>query len=141
MGPGDIYILLIVVTALAVAPFSALARIVVLAWIVAHVAWIMGVPEGWANLAGHLIVMALAARHLRCVASAVVWGLSVVLVVIDAAHLMGRIDNGHAWWAVLSIALVQLVALPFAIDRETLTGVAKVWHRGQGGGLLRTRST
>lgn len=141
MGAVDAYILLIVVTALTVAPFSALARIVVLAWIVGHIAWLGGLPEPWANLGGQLTVFVLGRRHLHGGANTVAWGISLVLIVVNGVWILGRIDPGVAWLLVAYTAMAQLFVLPFGIDREMLTGVAKVWHHGQGGGLLRTRST
>lgn len=141
MEPGDIYILTIVVTALVVAPFNALARIIVLAWIVAHLGYVTGMPEAWANLAGHLTVFALGMRQLHSAPAIMTWALSIPLVVVDTCLLSGFMSPFHAWWAVLGLALAQLALLPFATDRETQMGVAKVWHRGRDGGFLRERAT
>jgi len=137
MQPGDIYILAIVATALFVAPFSAIARVVVLSWIVGHLAFMAGIPEPWANLAGQLCVMAIGLRHLRCPMGGVAWALSIILVAVNVIWITGGLPPVQAWWIVLGAAMAQLAALPFTIETDTLRSVYRAWHESTGRGLLR----
>lgn len=138
MEPGDLYVLAIVVTALFVAPFNAMARIVVLSWIVAHVAFIAGLPEPVANLAGQSWVALAGRRHLNCAPSCVAWGFSLVLVTVNGFWAANCVDPAAAWWIVLTIAFLQLMTLPFAIEASTLKAVTRAWYESTGRGLFRT---
>jgi hypothetical protein len=140
MGPGDAYVLALVVTALLVAPFNAMARIVVMSWIVAHIGFLFGTPEIWANLFGQSCVLALGWRHLRCSASIAVWLMSFGMVAVNFAWLGGRLHPEAAWWAILIIALSQLLILPFAVERNTQQAVVRAWHETTGRGMFRTRA-
>lgn len=137
MQPGDFYQLAIVATALFVAPFNAMARVVVLSWIVAHVGFVAGLSEPLANLAGQLWVAVQGRRHLRCLSSGAAWGCSILLIAVNGFWLAGAIEPPPAWWTVLTVAFLQLTALPFAIDTATLKAVTRAWYESTGRGLFR----
>lgn len=140
MQPGELYMLAVVVTALFVAPFNGMARVVVLAWLISHVFYSTGLPEVWANVAGQLAVLAVGARHMRCAPTVLAWVLSLPLLLINALWLIGAVAGATAWWLILWIALVQLMALPFAIGSEAVKAVTHAWNETSGRGLFRVRA-
>lgn len=135
---GDLYTLAIVATALFVAPFNAMARIIVLAWIVAHVGFLAGLPEPWANLGGHLAVAIMGRRHLNSYPGIFVWSLALFLVVVDLSLFGGVVQPVPAWWTVLGVSFLQLMILPMAIEVGTLTAVTRAWYESTGRGLFIT---
>lgn len=137
MAPGDLYILGVVVTALFVAPFSALARVVILSWIVGHCFWIAGLPEPFANIFGQTCVLILGRRRSQCATSLIAWALAIPYILVNLAWIGGQASPVLAWWGVLGIALVQLSLLPWAIRGETLRAVTRAWHETTGSGLFR----
>lgn len=136
MQPGDLYILGIVISALFVAPFSAIARVVVLSWIVGHLAFMAGLPEAWANLAGQLCVVTVGLRHLRDGMGGAAWALSIPLIALNTLWLSGGMQPNDAWWSVLVCAMIQLAVLPFTIEKDTMRAVYRAWHESTGRGLL-----
>lgn len=137
MQPGDLYVLGIVVTALFVAPFNGLARVIVLAWIVTHVSFMFGAPELVANITGQLGVLILGRAHRRSVADKAAWGLSIVLLGINLAGAGGVITPWVTWWAVLLVATEQLLVVSMAIDGSTAHAVTRVWRESGGRGMFR----
>jgi len=137
MPPGELYQLAIVVTALFVAPFNALARVVVLAWIAGHVCFALGVPELTANIAGQACVLILGKRHLRDAASLHAWLLSAPLLAINLCWAVGVISPWVGWWTVLIVATVQLVTLSLAVDSRIVHEVMSTWRENGGRGMFR----
>lgn len=140
MQPGELYMLAVVVTALFVAPFNGMARVVVLAWLVTHVFYSTGLPEVWANILGQAAILLIGWRHMRCAPTILAWGLSIPLLLVNALWLVGVAAGNVAWWVILWTALVQLMALPFAISNEALRAVTRAWNDTSGRGLFRVRA-
>lgn len=140
MQPGDIYILAITLTALVVAPFNGLARVIVLSWLVGHVAWISGMPEPWANLLGQFCVMTLGAKHNGDHFAFIAWLMSIPLIIVNVVWLLGAVEPALAWRIVLVLAGAQLLVLPLAINMSTLRAVTRAWHDNADGGLFREAS-
>lgn len=141
MAPGDLYVLAIVVTALFVAPFNAMARVIVLAWIVGHVCFTVGVPEVWANIGGQTCVLVIGARHLRCAPALMAWSLSIPLILVNLLWFVGIVRPDIAWWAILYSALAQLLILPFTITAETREAISRAWYTTSGRGFFRKGAT
>lgn len=137
MQPGDLYVLGIVVTALFVAPFNGLARVIVLAWIMTHVSFLFGAPERAVNITGQLGVVILGKAHLRSAADKSAWALSVVLLGINIVGAAGVITPWVTWWAVLLVATEQLLIVSMAIDGWTAHAVTRVWRESGGRGMFR----
>jgi hypothetical protein len=125
--PGDIYVMLLVLTAVFVAPFSRLAFVVVVAWTIGHFAFIAGAHEHWVNLLQHLGAAAFGMRYARQTAYAFAWALFAPLVTIDLIVLFAGYDPDHGWWLVLGLATLQLFAMPFGIDRGRARALFKAW--------------
>lgn len=137
MQPGDLYVLGIVVTALFVAPFNGLARVIVLAWIVTHVGFMFGAPERAANIAGQIGVLILGKTHRRSVADKVAWALSIVLLGFNIGGAAGIITPWVTWWAVLLIAIEQLMIMSMAVDGSVAHAVTRVWRESGSRGMFR----
>lgn len=137
MQPGDYYELAIVVTALFVAPFNGLARVVVLAWIVGHVSFMLGLPERTANIAGQVCVLALGKAHLHGAADVQAWIFSAVLIVINIGCCIGFITPWITWWTVLLVAMAQLLVLSMAVNVATARAVMRAWRENGGRGMFR----
>jgi hypothetical protein len=126
MAAGDIYTLLIVLTAIFVAPFNMLALIIVVSWMCGHFAYVTGLPEPWINLIQHIAASALSWRcgH-RGSACLFAWALFVPLIVGDLLQFTS-VDPRLLWWSTLLTATAQLVALPFGADTRR---ARRVWAR------------
>ncbi|MEG3179823.1 hypothetical protein [Sphingomonas sp. LT1P40] len=125
MGPGHLYYLGILLTALFVAPFSPLARVIVLSWLAGEFGYWLGAPLHWVNLAQHLTAFVIGSRYLRnewCIAA---WVMFMPMLACDALALIQE-QEVLAWWGLLCTALAQLVFLPLGMDftraRATLHG-------------------
>lgn len=125
MGPGHLYYIGILLTGLFVAPFSPLARVIVLSWLAGEFAYWLGVPMPWVNLAQHLTAFVIGSRYLRnewCLAA---WVMFVPMLACDALSLIQE-QEIMAWWGLLCTALAQLVLLPMGMDAwrvgDTLLG-------------------
>lgn len=140
MGPGDIYVVAVVLTAIAVSPFNPLARVVVLAWLVAHLLWMTGVPEPFANLIGHAAVFALGSRYLTTVPCLAAWVLSIPMVLTDALLIGGAISPAHAWWIILGVGCGQLALLPFGVDKAQRGAVLRAWKEHGNTHFLRVKA-
>jgi hypothetical protein len=116
MQPGEVYILAVVATALLVAPFNALARVIVLAWCGSHLAFLEGVDELQINLVGHIAGLLIGARYLRTSACILAYGLFVPMIAADVLRLISANHDEFLWWVVLISAGMQLLALPFGIE-------------------------
>lgn len=138
MQPGEYYIMGIVITALFVAPFSALARVVVLSWLIARGMWMAGLPEQIANIGGQGSVFLLGMRRIDGNAQLFAWFLSLPIVLVSIAWFGGLIDPVACWWSILALAMVQLVALPWAIAGETYHAVLKAWRETVDEGFFRS---
>ncbi|MCW4460306.1 hypothetical protein OK349_01185 [Sphingomonas sp. BT-65] len=115
MGPGHLYYIGILLTGLFVAPFSPLARVIVLSWLAGEFAWWLGMPMPWVNLAQHLAAFVIGSRYLRnewCLAA---WVMFVPMLACDALSLIQE-QEVMAWWGLLCTALAQLVLLPMGMD-------------------------
>ena len=132
--------LAIVLTALFVAPFNGLARVIILAWAAGHAAYILGAPEACANLLGQSFVLIVGGRHLRCVVCLFAWALSVTLVAVNIAWCAEILSPALCWWTVLCVAMVQLLVLPLALDRGIMGQVVEIWRDHTGHGLFRAKS-
>jgi len=118
MGPGHLYYLGIILTGLFVAPFSPLARVIVLSWLVGEFAWWLGAPHYWVNLFQHLAAFIIGSRYLRnewCMAA---WVMFVPMLACDALALI-REQEVFAWWGLLCTALAQLALLPPGMNLGT----------------------
>lgn len=138
MNPGDLYVIAIVVTALFVAPFNAMARIVVLAWIVAHVGFTLGVSEIAANIGGQACVLVLGWRYRFDPANGQAWALSVPLLAVNLACAYGLINSWVNWWTVLVVAMAQLMILCLSVDANVTHQIMRVWRKNGGRGMFRT---
>lgn len=127
MLPGDIYVMLLVLTAVFVAPFSRLAFVIVVAWTIGHFAFLAGVPEGWVNLLQHVGAAAAGMRCARQTACVFAWALFAPMVTIDLIVLFAGYDPEHGWWLVLGLATLQLIAMPFGIDIGRARALFKAW--------------
>lgn len=116
MGFGDLYTAALILTVFLVAPFNALARVIVVTWGMGEIAYRLGVPELQVNLVQHLAGLLIGVRYLRtfsCVAAYVLFG---SLVVVDCIRIMSPEFGAIGWWTVLLLALLQLLVLPFGIE-------------------------
>lgn len=120
MQPGDVYILAIVLTALFVAPFNGLARVIVLSWIAGHVAWTLGAKEELVNMIQHGAAAVLSIRYTRRSANLLAWTLFAPMLAIDLVRLSAENTTGVPWWLILSIALIQAGFLPFGMDENPI---------------------
>jgi hypothetical protein len=132
MGAGDAYIAAIVVTMFVVAPFNALARVIVASWTVGHIAYRLGVPELEVNAVQHMAAFVIGSRFLRGSSCLFAYALLVPMLAIDGLRLMDALPPAEGWWWTLSLALVQLSILPFGIDRKqasalTAGGLGAYW--------------
>jgi hypothetical protein len=137
MEPGDLYVMGIVVTALFVAPFNALARVVVLSWIVAHLFWALGAPEQLANIGGQACVFFLGMRHTAGSTQLLAWILSLPIILVSIAWFGGLIEPEACWMVVLIAAMLQLIMLPWSIAGETFRAVLRAWHDTADEGFFR----
>ena len=115
MGPGHLYYLGILLTGLFVAPFSPLARVIVLSWLAGEFAWWFGAPHYWVNLVQHLVALVIGSRYLRskwCIAA---WVMFMPMLACDALALLREYEV-FAWWGLLCTALAQLVLLPLGMS-------------------------
>lgn len=115
MGPGHLYYIGILLTGLFVAPFSPLARVIVLSWLAGEFAYWLGMPMPWVNLCQHLAAFIVGSRYLRnewCLAA---WVMFVPMLACDALSLIQE-QEIMAWWGLLCTALAQLVLLPMGMD-------------------------
>lgn len=129
MGPGHLYYLGIILTGLFVAPFSPLARVIVLSWLAGEFAFWLGVPFHWVNLFQHLTAFIIGSRYLRnewCIAA---WVMFMPMLACDALALIQE-QEILAWWGLLCTALAQLIFLPLGMN---LHG-ARIKIPGQPGG-------
>jgi hypothetical protein len=116
MGFGDLYTAALILTVFLVAPFNALARVIVVTWGMGEIAYRLGVPELQVNLVQHLAGLIVGARYLRTTACAMAYVIFASLFVVDAFRLIGPGLGEFGWWTVLSLALLQLAFLPFGIE-------------------------
>jgi hypothetical protein len=116
MQPGEVYVLAIVATAVLVAPFNALARVIVLVWCGSHLAFLAGAPEVKVNLIGHLIGFLVGACYLRTDACLFALGWFVPMIAADVLRLIPANYDEILWWVVLISAGLQLLFLPFGIE-------------------------
>jgi hypothetical protein len=141
MQPGEVYVLAIFATAVLVAPFNALARVIVLVWCGSHLAFLEGVDELQINLVGHMAGLLIGARYLRTSACILAYGLFVPLIAVDALRLSGAGDAVTMWWAVLLTAFAQLSFLPFGIEWAQVRALRergiKGWLEGMPSDYLR----
>lgn len=137
MAPGDCYVLAVVVTALFVAPFNGLARVVVLAWIAGHILFQLGIPEVVVNIAGQTCVLILGWAYRHTAANLQAWLLSVPLLLINISCAAGWITPWVAWWTVLLVATMQLLVLSMAIDGNTVEAIMRIWRENGGRGMFR----
>jgi len=128
MAPGEAYFLLLGATALFVAPFHALARIIVGAWVAGHYLFLAGATEPLANLLQHAAVLVLGIRRLRTPSCLYAWLLGVFLLCADGLWLTGWIAPAEAWWSVLALATAQLACLPFGIDTAQRRATIATWQ-------------
>ncbi|RSY89620.1 hypothetical protein DAH66_02905 [Sphingomonas koreensis] len=115
MGPGHLYYLGIILTGLFVAPFSPLARVIVLSWLAGEFVFWLGAPFHWVNLLQHLAAFIIGSRYLRNEWCMVAWVMFMPMLACDALALI-REQEVLAWWGLLCTALAQLVFLPLGMD-------------------------
>lgn len=123
--PGEVYFAGIIATTLLVAPFNALARVIVLTWFAGHLAYQAGVDELSINVTAHLAGLMIGARYLRSEACVTAFALYLPLLAID---LLRCVTTGHAetlWWAVLTTAFGQLIILPLGIEWAQVAALRK----------------
>ena len=137
MEPGAIYMLALVGTALFVAPFNTIARVIVLGWMIGHVGWMLGMAEPWANILGQSCVLFAGIRHVRRWPCVTAWGLSLPLILFNIAWLSGFSEPWAAWWAVFWMASVQLAVLPLGITPTEIRSVLRAWRETTGRGIFR----
>ena len=119
MGPGHLYYLGILLTGLFVAPFSPLARVIVLTWLAGEFTWWLGVPHYWVNLFQHLAAFIIGSRYLRnewCIAA---WVMFMPMLACDALALIQE-QEVFAWSGLLCTALAQLVLLPLGMNLRAI---------------------
>src|ERR1044072_9362279 len=138
MEPGEYYIVAIVVTALFVAPFCALARIVVLSWIIAHLAWMLGLPEPIANIGGQGSVFFLGLRRNEKNPELLAWALSLPIILISVSWQARLLNPVTCWWTILIIAMLQIAALPWAVSGAGYHAVLHAWRDAVDEGFFRT---
>lgn len=129
VGPGDFYILAIVVTALFVAPFNGLARIIVFGWMAGHVAFTLGLPEETVNLAQHGMCVVLGLRYTRPRANLVSWALFAPLLAVDLVRFGSESHDVASWWMVLGLAGLQIALLPIGMNRKEALAHWREWGR------------
>jgi len=140
MYAGDLYILAIVATAAFVSPFHPFARIVVAAWMVAHVAFMamcwFGISALWAeniaNPIGHLLCFIVGSKYLRQAVplDMVAWGLSAAMLCIDIVVIVldwNGLDSRSLWIAILTLAFAQLAILPPTMDWQLFRTAVMSW--------------
>ncbi len=115
MGPGHLYYIGILLIGLFVAPFSPLARVIVLTWLAGEFAYWFGAPLPWVNLVQHLIAFVIGSRYLRTEWCILSWVMFAPMLACDALALIGEFQV-LAWWGLLCTALAQLVFLPLGMD-------------------------
>lgn len=128
MQPGEIYQLAIVLAALFVAPFNAMARVVILAWFAGRGLWTAGMSEPLADFLAELLILWFG-RHCQTRGAArAAWLLSVPLAATNLAWALGWLHVFVAWWVILITATVRLAILPFAIERESVANTVRSVH-------------
>lgn len=131
MGPGHLYYIGILLTGLFIAPFSPLARVIVLSWLAGEFAWWFGMPLTWVNLLQHLAAFIIGSRYLRnewCIAA---WVMFLPMLTCDALALIQE-QEVFAWWALLCTALAQLVLLPLGMNFDQAGATLRQGPRGYG---------
>jgi hypothetical protein len=129
IGPGHLYYVGILLTGLFVAPFSPLARVIVLSWLAGEFAFWFGAPFYWVNLVQHLTAFVIGSRYLRNDWCIVAWVMFVPMLACDALALI-REQEVLAWWGLLFTALAQTIFLPLGMDFSE----ARSGFPGKGGG-------
>lgn len=127
MQPGDFYVVLVVCTAVFVAPFCRLASVIVAAWVIGHFTYLSGLDEHWINLVQHLSAAAIGMRFARSSACALAWALFAPLVTIDLIVLFADFDPNIGWWWVLGLATLQLLVMPFGVDWTRARALFTFW--------------
>ncbi len=131
MQPGDVYVMLIVLTAVVVAPFSRLAFVIVVAWTIGHFTYFAGLDEHTINLVQHLAAAALGMRFARSTACALSWALFAPLVTIDLIVLQADFDPTIGWWWVLGLSTLQLLVMPFGVDWTRARALFAFWRESR----------
>jgi len=119
-------------TALFVAPFNGLARLVVTAWLCARLLWTVGLSEPLANVAEHMAILAIGYGRAKGVCSVGAWMMSAFIIVFSGMWASGKLAGEAGWWFVLIFAFAQLAFLGLSTDRETARRVLEIWKEEAG---------
>lgn len=134
-NPEYLYYAALWFVAFPTAAFSRVAGVVVLAWLVAHIAVLCGLDDKAANLAQHTIGLAVASLIARSRWGKLATAIYLPMVLVDGMVLTGKLAATDAWDAILALATIQCVILPFAIRRGHAVEFARRLIGRGGGGI------